>query len=129
VKYCETSDPRERVFAVLGLAAQGHNIEPDYSSSRSLAELCIHTTRRIIEFDQNLDFLYYVRPRGISKDSPSPLPSWVPDWTSKRAEGQLDYFHEPRTFQPLQYIPKVLPGNVLRLKGMRIDEISERQQP
>jgi hypothetical protein len=56
--YCETSDhARDEVFAVLSLAVKGYDIEPDYSTSRSMAALCIHITRSIVDFEKNTDFL------------------------------------------------------------------------
>jgi hypothetical protein len=43
---CGASDPRDKVFAFLGLAAKGYNIEPDYSTSTHMAKLCIYITKK-----------------------------------------------------------------------------------
>ena len=60
-KSCETSDPRDRVFAFLGLASPGYNIEPDYSSSKSLDDILIEITSRILNFEKSFAFLFFYK--------------------------------------------------------------------
>ena len=78
-RYCRTSDLRDRVYAFLGLGDPKYQIIPDYS--QSLEQVLIHTTRRIIEFQNSLQIL------ALAVASPkrpgSTLPSWVVDWTEK----------------------------------------------
>ena len=85
-RYCSTSDLRDRVYAFLGLGDPNYQIIPDYS--QSLEQVLIHTTRRIIEFQDSLQIL------ALAVASPkrpgSTLPSWVVDWTEKELGNMRD---------------------------------------
>ncbi|OWP00762.1 heterokaryon incompatibility protein [Marssonina coronariae] len=85
----ECSDPRDRIFAVLGLADDASSCFscfPDYS--RTCDEVYIEATRRMLK-QGHLDILAYCHgPRSPA----SALPSWVPDWRLM-------------TFAPMAYSP------------------------
>jgi hypothetical protein len=71
----EATDPRDKVYGLLGLA-MGNDVglvEADYSCS--LWEVFYAVTVRFIERNQNLDILSYL----VGKRS-TQLPSFVPDW-------------------------------------------------
>lgn len=77
--YCECSDLRDKIFAVLSLA-NADGIEPDYRASvarvyQDFASWCVNKKGSI-------DFLSCVTPDS-SEVLPEleSLPSWVPDWT------------------------------------------------
>ncbi|PMD48216.1 HET-domain-containing protein [Hyaloscypha variabilis F] len=74
---CQTSDPRDRVYAFLGLAHPQYNIIPDYSPSNTIEKLTLEVARKVLEAEGTLDFLTYVRERPY-RDSGA-RPSWVPD--------------------------------------------------
>jgi hypothetical protein len=74
----EATDPRDKVYGLLGLAT-GEDVglvEADYSSS--LQEMLYNLTIRFIAKRRNLDILSYV----ISGRS-TQLPSFVPDWINQ----------------------------------------------
>jgi hypothetical protein len=75
------TDPRDRIFAFLGLAkdAKALGVEPDYR--KSYEEVSIDTAWRLFR-QRHLDILSY--SHGM-RDSPIThnLPSWVPDWSLK----------------------------------------------
>jgi hypothetical protein len=81
---CEASDPRDRVYAFLGLAHRGYEIEPDYTMQNTIIQVLINTTSRIIEYDKSLKVLEHVY-QGRNELGHS-LPTWVPDWTSKESD-------------------------------------------
>ena len=70
------TDPRDKVFALLGLA-QALVLRPTYSAR--VEDVYLHTTQfMILEFG-NLDILCCVsHPKTIAT-----LPSWVPDWQAQ----------------------------------------------
>ncbi|KAF2499212.1 hypothetical protein BU16DRAFT_447650, partial [Lophium mytilinum] len=75
---CSSSDPRDRIYAFLGLADPKYMIEPDYSPQTTFADVLADTTRKIIVYENRLDVLLYAtlghRPHH------SQIPSWVVDW-------------------------------------------------
>jgi hypothetical protein len=77
----KTSDPRDVVYSLLGVAAGGKSslITPDYN--RSWQKLYIWVARRIIEETHFLDILGELTAvPGSSTGASNNLPSWVPDW-------------------------------------------------
>jgi len=73
-RYRKASDPRDRVFALLGLGA---TITADYSLS--CKEVFINSARQQIVQSGHLIFLKRIAERNRSPD----LPSWVPDWCAE----------------------------------------------
>jgi hypothetical protein len=77
----KTSDPRDIIYSLLGVAAGGKisAFIPDYD--RSWRDIYIFVAKKVIEETHNLDILGELNPIattfvGTSKT----LPSWVPDW-------------------------------------------------
>ncbi len=76
-RYSQATDPRDKVYCLLGIAMEGEDeyFQPDYS--RALRQVYTAATRFIIEKDDHLEALCAVQETdsGVSE-----LPSWVPDW-------------------------------------------------
>jgi hypothetical protein len=71
---CDASDIRDKIYALLAIANDGHEIEVDYK--KSIAEVYTDLAAHFIVRDRNLDIL------GLANlESKMLLPSWVPDWT------------------------------------------------
>jgi hypothetical protein len=74
---CRASDPRDKIYAFLGLADQGYGIIPKYTWQNTIVHVLIHTAQRIIAFEGNLHILEHV---GEGREKLGTLlPSWVPD--------------------------------------------------
>lgn len=71
---CE--DPRDRVYAVLGLLQEKNLIVPDYR--KPALQVFFEVARAAIESTRSLDILAYCLPHTQNAE----LPSWVPDWTA-----------------------------------------------
>lgn len=91
-RHCRASDPRDRVYAFLGLADKGYAIRPDYAMENTIVHELINTAQKIIEHENSLDVLYCA-PRG-RKALGSFLPTWVPDWTSAEQPCSLSRYCE-----------------------------------
>ncbi|KAJ8109361.1 hypothetical protein ONZ43_g6158 [Nemania bipapillata] len=83
-RFFEASDPRDKVFAILGLwkfkrgdRAGQIDIWPDYN--KSVLEVYVEATTAAIQESRTLDILSLVD--GDSSENPHELPSWVPDYT------------------------------------------------
>ncbi|KAI1112015.1 HET-domain-containing protein [Nemania sp. NC0429] len=78
--HLHSSDPRDKIFALLGLATDREDLEergftPDYG--KSCQEVYTHATSVMLQ-QGHLSLLSYVQPRH--KSDFGNLPSWVPDW-------------------------------------------------
>jgi len=89
----EATNPRDRIYALLGLAVDA--IEPKYG--RSVVEVYSEFAAKWIMEDRDTSILAHAelsgyRERKLSKQR-SDLPSWVPDWESAAGEmGKLFRF-------------------------------------
>lgn len=73
----EATDPRDYVYAKLGLASDGYFVIPEYESSTQTVYR--NFVMGHIKALQSLDIIYFdARPR----QTPG-LPSWVPDWNAR----------------------------------------------
>ena len=83
----ETTDPRDRIFAVLGLSTTDRPtgdgtlfLEPDYTLT--VPQLYLAVAQRIIESDQNLGLLSAVQLRHRDLGLQKEMPTWVPRWNN-----------------------------------------------
>ncbi|KAK0622520.1 heterokaryon incompatibility protein-domain-containing protein [Immersiella caudata] len=76
--FCEATDPRDQVYALLGLTAgtEGYGFFPDYSTD--LKEVYVRTAILIAVSCGVLPLLV----RAVCRPSISPALPWVPDWRS-----------------------------------------------
>ena len=112
---CKCTDPRDRVYALLGLLDCDYGIVPDYEKS-------------VTEVYQNM-FIAFMKEQSLygnlkllaaceMRESVRELPSWVPNWSlEKKCEPLMNHdglgatgFSNAEAF--------VLDGNVLRVMGM-----------
>jgi len=83
----EATDPRDKVFAVLGLVGEeGVDLLPDYS--KPLGSVYREAAASIIASEKSLDILL-AASESKARDG---LPTWVPDWR-REANG-----HQPSLF-------------------------------
>jgi hypothetical protein len=84
------TNPRDKVFALLGLAcdAQDKVLDPDYNSATN--QIYAKTARYLLLRDRSIRILHYAGigfPRVLQD-----LPSWVPDWSVENRIGRLGHF-------------------------------------
>jgi hypothetical protein len=80
------SDPRDHVFALVGLAQDGDQLTVDYELSAS--DIFVETAKHILVKQKNLRFL---AAAGMSQRTNPKLPSWVPDMRTKPLQKPLPY--------------------------------------
>ncbi|KAM0437811.1 hypothetical protein ACHAPT_002176 [Fusarium lateritium] len=116
------SDPRDRVFALLNLAADKDHFDafPDYSLS--VEEVYKEMARKMLQQGYIDLFMYCQAPRKIES-----LPSWVPDWT-------MEVRHpcaQPLWATPFQAsadqvsAPRFPSEHLATLEGIYVDTIKE----
>jgi hypothetical protein len=78
----QASDPRDKVYAFIGMASDGCGIPIDYKCSKRAVYL--RTTRMLRLHSSLLSVLLAVESPDRPIASRPELPSWVPDWTTKQ---------------------------------------------
>jgi len=77
---CQSSDPRDRLYAFIGLSKPEYRIVVDYTWQNTVVSTFIEAAQRIIAVDGDLSILSHAaigrRILGFF------LPKWVPDWLS-----------------------------------------------
>lgn len=83
-RYCETTDPRDKVFALLGLVAgaEAEGLVADYS--KGVEEIYTWIARYLIDVHKRsaADILGILNILDWNEPRPYNLPSWVPDWSN-----------------------------------------------
>ena len=76
--YAESTEPRDKLFALLSLASDAGDpmLDPDYESP--LEDVMLRYAQVFVERGNAMDLLYRA---GTSKNSLPGCPSWIPDWT------------------------------------------------
>ncbi|KAE9373754.1 HET-domain-containing protein [Stipitochalara longipes BDJ] len=85
----DASDPRDKVYAILGLTKLGW-IMPDYSISAS--QVYKSLAQKLITETRNLDALGYTAGWRTAE-----IPSWVPDWSQRAGKS---YFNQKAVSRP-----------------------------
>ncbi|KAL2686953.1 hypothetical protein Neosp_004500, partial [[Neocosmospora] mangrovei] len=107
-----STDPRDKLFALLGLSSNGKDLIPEPNYINSPEEVFTEFTVALIKSYAPLDYIYLkAAHRTVGED----LPSWVPDWT------KLDDVITRRQFD---YIIQ-LPQRELELGGISVFSLSE----
>lgn len=139
----EAADPRDRIYGLLGLADQGHNINVDYE--KSLGAIFQEVTLNLINASGNLDILCqnpFERrkgPQALEKSDkmttgsedhlPAPVPSWVADFSFRRRKSPSILFAQRNIFNAgLKKIDSTVQvvgkdHNVLALRGSIVGQI------
>jgi hypothetical protein len=134
-RHCKATDPRDKVFGLLGLSPEGRerDLTPDYSVSTH--DLFVSTAIFFVTRDRNLDMLCHCQQNALplnSSDANLNLPSWVPDWSQYRTSRVLGY---PRSRSKRPYYKAALgcPASVsfspdhtiMTVAGKRVDQIAD----
>ncbi|KAI0203332.1 HET-domain-containing protein [Astrocystis sublimbata] len=135
-RHRDSTDPRDKVYVILNLVAEGTNLLPSVPSSDYTVDAAV-LYRRVM-----LDLLYHdwgLRPlighRGEPKQLPN-IPSWVIDWTLLPRELEFSSFWEHNNFWFWYTADRGLPSldrdamtspefgeNVLNVNGVFFDKV------
>ena len=105
-RHCKATDPRDKVFALLGLSTEGSKqlLTPDYSLS--IRETFIKVAKFFMR-DKKLDILCHAQ----GTRSAHCLPSWVPDWSFPLPEDVLGHGKDIRLGHNTDIITRYKAGS------------------
>jgi hypothetical protein len=77
---CEATDPKDKIFAILGLVDRRTRSQVPVDYSRSIVDIYTNVATAVIAERKSLDIIQYGCGNG-SVSQLMGLPSWVPDWS------------------------------------------------
>jgi hypothetical protein len=121
----EAGDPRDRIFALLGMAADAEalRIIPNYADTNSCADVYCNATRAMIA-SGHVDILAFSQWIKTDPD----VPSWVPDWRKEAKEpfGQLPWdtaYSASGSTTFASHLGQTLSISHLEMNGFLVDSI------
>jgi hypothetical protein len=121
----QTTDPRDKIYALFGLACDVDDIGIKVDYGCSPEELYINAAIHCLESAGSLELLY----SNLTKKT-LPLPSWVPDWSTWEPHSEatsFDYEYAASGSTKAEF--EVLPGTKLRVTGCLFDRIVFQTSP
>ncbi|KAF0316690.1 heterokaryon incompatibility protein [Colletotrichum asianum] len=135
----KSSQPKDRIYAFVGLSTLRNKIQINYDPAYSINMLLADVARTIVLYeDEGLDILSQAGTAAYSRALPrgsDPLPTWVPDW-DEREVFQRDRFIKGLDLPPNSAAGKRLEksmsfsadrfgnaGRVLEVAGTRIGKL------
>jgi hypothetical protein len=122
------TDPRDKIFALLGLTVDGPRLVPVPNYKLSLGEVIRDMTRAMVVAERSLDLIFI---RSLHPPEDPKMPSWVPPWLTNRA---FSFWSRHMTvledrllsgrlrFNEIPILPTSDPGTI-RVNGVLLDEI------
>ena len=147
--YCDATDKRDRVYALLNLATESERSALTVSYSDSAANVYLRTTQLLIQQGQGIDVLY----EAAGWENVDELPSWTPDWSRDRSLESLGWLfvqssnvlsdnprggrwapdQEPRIFRAAGRtrgrVRVTGDGRLLQTRGIYADDIEAVSEP
>lgn len=114
------SDPRDKVYALLGLAADRGEIGLPVDYTCTAEQLYINVASAILGNRPEIEFLY----NNLERKSLS-LPSWVPDWSTWQfgSQGTIAH-HERYAASASTAVELCVSGNQLHVAGCLVSKIA-----
>ncbi|OIW26028.1 HET-domain-containing protein [Coniochaeta ligniaria NRRL 30616] len=128
----EATDPRDKVYSLLGLvhdyARCKPGLAPSYKADETQAPAIayIRAAIDILEDSDDLLLLSCVEGEAFQKLSTGPLPSWVPDWSAREPTGLrvtgYERYSTSMSLKQQAHIDKT--SLTLSLRGIKLDYVT-----
>lgn len=121
----ESTDPRDRIFALLGLSSDSGALGVSADYSRECKTVYLEVAEKLLSQSRTLDIMYAV----IGQKRVKGMPSWVPDWsTSKPATFGLRPLRRFSASGPLspsspEFTTDEFGNRLLALSGCKFDTV------
>ncbi|KAF4948157.1 hypothetical protein FGADI_9852 [Fusarium gaditjirri] len=128
VRNLGTTDPRDKIFACLGLASTEAKLieRPVADYTMTVQQVYVHAARYIIDTDDGTHMVWTLGSRHSTKKYPS-LPSWVPDFEEREDELEQTPFGDHGLNFELGTIETPFTTETsLRISGSIVDKIAFR---
>ncbi|CAK4034187.1 Hypothetical predicted protein [Lecanosticta acicola] len=126
----QATDPRDKIYGVLGLQSKDcvAELSPDYT--RSLSDVQVSCAVEVMR-SQGWPLPLFLELEQVLQG----LPSWVPDWTLNTTEppifaaARLEYVDSYNCAQGVKGEIELLPNDILSFTAVRLGEIERVSRP
>ena len=119
------TDPRDKIFALLGLCHDGSTFVPVPNYRQPLESIIADMSKNMMMLNKSLDAICL---RGISQDqSTSPVPTWAPNWQRLWIGGTTVQEEVIFRNQEIGRVNPILEGStsrLLRVRGIRVGVVT-----
>ncbi|KAF4446834.1 putative ankyrin repeat domain protein [Fusarium austroafricanum] len=126
LKQLDATDPRDKIFACLGLASTETKLveRPVADYTMTVEQVYVHAARYIIDTDDSPHLVWTLGVRHSTKKFPG-LPSWVPDYREREGELEQTPFRDHGlNFELNTTETPVTTESSLRISGCIVDKIA-----
>jgi hypothetical protein len=89
-----SSEPRDKIYAVINLAEDGEKIVPHPNYSLSIQKIYAQLVVDMVKQTSRLDILSFVGLPVYSQELDSQIPTWVPNWSHRPVSTMNSYVGE-----------------------------------
>jgi len=127
LRYTHSTDPRDKIYGLMGLVSEPHNIQVDYR--KTVQQVFTEVAKHLLNSSQDLDLLCQSRWKYFGAGRMADLPSWVPDFNAPARNSLLFaqrsiYKAGLDTAKPSY---KILPGDMLHLNCTWLGSVALRR--
>jgi hypothetical protein len=128
-RYAKSTLARDRLFGLLGFAADGQNpaFTPDYKSP--LETIIYRFAHAFIEQGKIMLLLYRAGMSTTSKENATRFPTWIPDWTVPKPPCLFESSHRGVVFnaswKPQPRVKRCENPSQIAVYGFRVETVNE----
>ncbi|KAH7377554.1 heterokaryon incompatibility protein-domain-containing protein [Cadophora sp. MPI-SDFR-AT-0126] len=119
------TDPRDKIFALLGLCHDGTTFVPVPNYRQSLESIIADMSKNMMMLNKSLDAICL---RGVSQDQSSPpVPTWAPNWQRLWIGGTTVQEEVIFRNQDIGRVNPILEGStnrILKVRGTRVGAVT-----
>jgi hypothetical protein len=115
----QSTDPRDKIYALLGLTYDGDDLVPYPNYRQSISEVLRDFTKAVIKSNKSLDYILFTPLGNIKQEG---IPTWVVDWVGLRGR--------KRNFLDIEIFPsnnltmvELSDPNMLRVRGRFVGRV------
>ena len=127
-RHHQASDPRDKVYALLGLTDEADRVGiiPDYSDSVSISDIYRSLSMAFLTYPPSPNKLFLLSFAGLENHVDPKMPSWVAPWTTVRTPHFGAFSHETGFSAAGETVPVFVltpDPDMLGILGIPVDSI------
>jgi hypothetical protein len=120
-RHCDSTDPRDKVYSLLGLVGERLQSLITIDYSQSIEEVLTRTAAAIITCREDFELLAYASLSLGARHTEKGLPTWVPDWIEHQGDMTLRPQFQQSRIGPWQSLEKLSGSSSMAAELAKMD--------